>query len=66
MTREEAISYLEFERDQVLNKSDGIKSNLTEAYDMAIESLRDMEDASENLEDFRKEFKQFWMRGKTK
>lgn len=40
MTREEAISYLEFERDQVLNKSDGIKSNLTEAYDMAIETLK--------------------------
>ncbi len=40
MLREEAIDYLEFEKEQILNKSDGIKSNLTEAYDMAIEELK--------------------------
>lgn len=43
MTREEAVSYLEFEREQVLNKSDGITSNLTESYDMAIEELQEPE-----------------------
>lgn len=43
MTKEEAVSYLEFEREQVLNKSDGITSNLTEAYDMAIKALQTRE-----------------------
>ena len=53
MTREEAVSYLEFEREQVLNKSDGITSKLTEAYDMAIEALQEKEKVIAQLEELR-------------